>query len=366
MKKGQGLLLSAVFCLTLLAGGLGLLLLPKQTISEAERRPLAEPPTLSAPAVLDGSFFRRSEAWVTDHFPAREVFRGLKAFWQLRVMGEPENNGLTMVEGSVVKLEKQINDASLAYAGERLQAALAAIPGPGECRLYYALIPDKSHYLQAQGYPVLELEQMEKELGRALPGASPIPLAELLELSDYYRTDPHWRQERLLPAAARLLEALGRGEALSGGKFRRRSCGSFRGAYAGQWALPLPEEEILCLEGEPIADCFAVDLETGQRIPLYDPEGCDPRDRYTLFLGGSKGLLRLENPAVTEPGELIVFRDSFGSSIAPLLCSGYRRVTLIDLRYVSPAVLRRYLRLEGQDVLFLFSVTLLNQSQGLR
>lgn len=366
MKKGQGLLLSAVFCLALLAGGLGLLLLPKQAVSEAERRPLAEPPRLSAQAILDGSFFRRSEAWVTDHFPAREAFRSLKAFWQLRVMGEQENNGLTMVEGSVVKLEKQINEASVSYAGERLQAALAAIPRQGDCRLYYALIPDKSYYLGELGYPTLDLEQMEQQLGRVLPGATPIPLANLLSLSDYYRTDPHWRQDCLLPAASRLLDALARGEDLSEAEFRQRSCGSFLGAYAGQWALPLAEEKIICLEGGPIADCYAVDLETGQRIPLYDPEGCDSRDRYTLFLGGSKGLLRLENPAVAEQGELIVFRDSFGSSIAPLLCSGYRRVTLIDLRYVSPAVLRRYLRLDGQDVLFLFSVTLLNQSQGLR
>lgn len=366
MKKGQGLLLSAVFCLALLTGGLGLLLLPKQAVSETERRPLAESPRFSAQTVLNGSFFRQTEAWVTDHFPAREVFRGLKAFWQLRVMGEPENNGLTLVDGSVVKLEKQINEASVAYAGERLQTALAAIPQQGDCRLYYALIPDKSSFLGKLGYPTLDLEQMERQLGQALPGAKPILLADLLSLSDYYQTDPHWRQECLLPVAERLLEALGRGENLSGAEFRQRSCGSFRGAYAGQWALPLPEEKIICLEGSPISDCYAVDLETGKRLPLYDPEGCDSRDRYTLFLGGSKGLLRLENPTVTESGELIVFRDSFGSSIAPLLSSGYRRITLIDLRYVSPSVLRRYLRLDGQDVLFLFSVTLLNQSQGLR
>ena len=56
----------------------------------------------------------------------------------------------------------------------------------------------------------------------------------------------------------------------------------------------------------------------------------------------------------TDGSRLIVFRDSFGSSPAPLLAA----------RYIDPYLLSRYMRFENADVLFLYSATLLNDSQG--
>ena len=367
LKKLQGWILSLVFCLALLAGGLSFLLLPKAAYSMAERRPLAQAPVLSGSSVLNGRFFTQLNAWVTDHFQGRETFRRVKALWQLRVMQEPENNGLVVVNASIVKLERQIHEDSLAYAADRFQAVYSSCLQDSDCRLFCALIPDKSRFLAECGYPVMDPDRMEALFREALPWARPIPLADLLSLEDYYRTDTHWRQERLIPTAERLLQSMGRStNRLLAGDFSTESVSPFLGVYAGQSALDPPPEEISYLTGGPIADCVVLDLETKAAFPMYDPRNCDPRDLYTLFLGGSKGLIRIENPAVTEPGELIVFRDSFGSSLAPLLCSEYRQVTLIDLRYASPTVLRRYLRFTDQDVLFLFSTTLMNQSQGLR
>ena len=77
------------------------------------------------------------------------------------------------------------------------------------------------------------------------------------------------------------------------------------------------------------------------------------------------GRINLIN-ATTEK-ELIVFRDSFGSSIAPLLAQGYSKVTLIDLRDLPRMTLRSLveageINLENRDVLFLFSTTILNKS----
>ena len=87
---------------------------------------------------------------------------------------------------------------------------------------------------------------------------------------------------------------------------------------------------------------------------------------YSLFLSGSKSLLRLENPAAPEGKKLILFRDSFGSSLAPLLAEGYREILLVDIRYISPAVLGEMVSFEGQDVLFLYSENVLNNSETLK
>jgi len=88
------------------------------------------------------------------------------------------------------------------------------------------------------------------------------------------------------------------------------------------------------------------------------------RDLYDVFLSGGMALQVIENPH--GEGELTVFRDSFGSSLVPLLASRYAKVTLIDTRYISPAMLKDHVSFRGQDVLMLYSSLLLNSSSTLR
>ena len=85
-------------------------------------------------------------------------------------------------------------------------------------------------------------------------------------------------------------------------------------------------------------------------------------DLYEIFLSGSKSLLTVENPKASTDKELILFRDSFGSSIAPLLVEAYEKITLVDIRYISPNILERFIEFENQDILFLYSSSVLNNS----
>ena len=52
--------------------------------------------------------------------------------------------------------------------------------------------------------------------------------------------------------------------------------------------------------------------------------------------------------------------------VAPLLAEGYAKNTLIDIRYISPELLDRFVTLDGQNVLFLYSVSVLNHSETIR
>ena len=60
--------------------------------------------------------------------------------------------------------------------------------------------------------------------------------------------------------------------------------------------------------------------------------------------------------------ELLLFRDSFGSSLAPLLVENYKKITLIDIRYMSSKLLGEFIEFGDQDVLFLYSTVVLNQN----
>ena len=85
-----------------------------------------------------------------------------------------------------------------------------------------------------------------------------------------------------------------------------------------------------------------------------------------VFLGGSKSLISIENPNAKTDRELVMFRDSFGSSIAPLLAEDYAKITLVDIRYLPVERIGNYIDFKDQDVLFLYSTSVLNHSETLK
>ena len=85
-----------------------------------------------------------------------------------------------------------------------------------------------------------------------------------------------------------------------------------------------------------------------------------------MFLSGTRAILTIENPMAEEVKELIVFRDSFGSSLIPLLMEEYSKITVLDIRYVNSSILGQYVEFGNQDALFLYSTMMLNNSLALK
>ena len=85
-----------------------------------------------------------------------------------------------------------------------------------------------------------------------------------------------------------------------------------------------------------------------------------------MFLGGSKSLITIENPDALSDKELIIFRDSFGSSLTPLLIESYSKITVIDIRYIMSSNLGMFVDFDNQDVLFMYSLPVLNNSSTLK
>jgi len=103
------------------------------------------------------------------------------------------------------------------------------------------------------------------------------------------------------------------------------------------------------------------DYESGKTSGIYTPENLANIDPYDVYLGGARALLSIDNPAQTNGRQLVGFRDSFGSSLVPLLVPSYSEVIVVDLRYVTPEALGRLVSFEsGCDVLFLSSSAVLN------
>ena len=238
----------------------------------------------------------------------------------------------------------------------------------GRCpNVYMTVVPDKSYYLaEENGYLAMDYEAMFHAMTEGMPWAEFVDITGCLTAEDYYRTDTHWRQEKLLGVAEKLCQAMGaamsKAEDFTATALER----PFYGVYYGQAALPMEPETMYIMESDLLSSCRVYDYETGKYSQVYDESKLTSKDLYDVYLSGARSLLTIENPNAATNRELIVFRDSFGSSIVPLLVQGYAKVTLVDIRYINIEVLDRFITFRGQDVLFLYSTLVLNNSSTIK
>lgn len=343
---------AAFFCVLCICAGLN-----PVAVSESERRPLAQlPENITAEGLFDGSVIEKFDKFTVDQFPLREKFRGLKAAIQYQLLGLKENNGLALQEGYFAKITPEFTEGlvsgsidRLAYVNEKLVTG----------RTWVCLIPDKNYYLgRDYGYPAPDYAALAQKLQAALPEAEYVDIFDALTLQSYYRTDTHWRQEALEEVTYRLCKALGipRGE-----NYIQHTLSGFKGVYYGQSAMSPVPDDLVYLSDSTIVNCSVYDYETNKTIGIYDREKFHGKDGYDVFLGGTKALLRIDNPNAETDRELVVFRDSFGSSLIPLLVQGYKSIYVVDIRYIVPDAIPHYVDMEGKDTLFLYSALILNQ-----
>jgi len=334
--------------------------LPDRDVSSAERRKLDKFPKFTAESLLEGDFFEDLEDYALDQFVMRDTLRTVKSAVRLGGFMQLESNDLFVRDGGIFKLSPEVNVTAVQTNCAKLMNTASSV-WP-EAKLYYTIVPEKNAFIEDGVYPASDRELYNSTVAQAMSGAQNINVDDLLGIEDYYLTDPHWRQENIVDIADRLLVSMG-SPANEEGSLTEHTAASFFGTYQGQ--LPLaPEQDVLrYLAGEKTENSTVFNYETGRTGSVYNPDKLSAMDPYDFYLDGACALLRIDNPDGVEGKELVIFRDSFGSSIAPLLISDYQTVTLVDLRYVSSQVLGQYVTpAENTDVLFLFSQTILNNN----
>lgn len=362
-KKAFNIVICTLACALVLTGFLLCMLLPKEDYSYSERRELADFPELSVSSLLTGRFMDSFEDYAVDNFPFRDTLRSIKAYFSYGLLRQRDNNKIYVHDGYIASMDYPYSKESVDYAASRFGYIYEKYLQNSE--VYLSVIPDKNVFLaQKAGVLYFDSEVLVKDIREAMPYARYIDIFPTLSIGDYYKTDSHWRQDRIEDTAQALADGLG--IRLIGDRTAIGSSLPFYGVYYGQAALKPEADSITYLTSPAIEKMKAYDGQNGKDIPVYDTERISDRDPYETFLSGPLSLVTVENPEADTDRELIIFRDSFSSAIAPLLAEGYRKVTLIDIRYMNPDYACSLFDFENKDVLFLYSTAILNNSETIK
>ena len=356
-NKIKNVIITIGFVLILFIAFIANILTPDNLISSSERRQLQQLPKFTLENVSNGDAMSKLEKYTTDQFVLRDTFRNIKGLFNLNIFNQKDNNGLFEKDGSIYKMEYPLNETNVNKSLDKITSVYNKYLNG--MNVYYAIIPDKNYYLTNDDHLKMDYTKLKKMANVKLNKLIYIDIWDNLSLEDYYRTDLHWRQENLKSVVEKIQTSMDLTNT-SNIVYTKNNLGDFYGTYYGQLATNVSPDTLYTLTNSTINNCTVYNYETKKTTGIYTD--VNSADRYDIFLAGATPLLRIDNPNANTNKELLIFRDSFSSSLAPLLVENYSNITLIDLRYISSALLSQYIDFNSQDVLFIYSTLILNQN----
>jgi len=337
--------------------------IPAPRVLVSERRAPARFPEFSMESIVSGSFMTGFENYAADRFVFRDTFRAVKAFIVFDIYQQTDKSGLYRCDAVGAGEFRRTNATAFRQTSERVKTAAESMEG-FDLNIYYSIVPDKSVF--AERYmPGFDLDLAESILFDVLGDYQYIRMMESIGAEQFYKTDLHWDQARISGAVSHLLSEMGANPVLANHPVV--TLGEWRGVYAGQLALPVAPDTLSYVDVPGLSVSYlnerTLEFDPG---PVYDVSRFSGVDPYDVFLRGPQPLIIIENDAVPER-HLYLFRDSFGSSLAPLMAEAYSRITVIDLRYINLKLLDMFFEYKpGSDVLFIFSSQIFNNPSVLQ
>lgn len=327
-------------------------------ISETERRYLSSLPNIKE--ITNSEYSKKLESYLLDHFPFRDYFRSIKANYNYKILNKYDNNNIYLKENYIFKSEYPTNKKSIANFINKTNSLKEKLSVNNN--IYLMIVPDKNYYLKDEKFLHIDYKYIKKELSKL--NMTTINLDNTLKLQDYYETDTHWKQENLNKVVEEMSKYLN--YEYQEIKYKYNIYNKFYGVYYSESAIKRKPETLTYLTSKEINDIEVKYLENDNLTKIYNKEKLNSFDPYEIFLDGASSFIEINNPNSNSSKELIIFRDSFASSLTPLLVNYYKKITLIDNRYIDSLYLDKLITFDNQDVLFMYSTLLVNNSFTLK
>ena len=334
--------------------------------SENENRYLEAKPKFTASTVFEGKYMENMEAYLSDHFFARDSM--VKARTRLDIFfGKEEINNIYVGKKHFLfekpteyddewaeKTLKTINDAS----------TQSAIPA------YFALVPNACEVLSdlmPANAPEKSQEKQIKKVYENLPAVHGIDLTPPLKKAKnrellYYKTDHHWTTK----AAQIAFKQIAADMSLDAASVKYKSLcvsNSFQGTMASSTGLFIAKDSIYITVPENDVDYVVTYVEENKKsATLFDSEKLKQKSQYEVFFGGNFAQVNIETSSPSDR-VLLLIKDSYANCMVPMLTPFYKKIIMIDPRYYTDNLQQTIEKEKPTEILWLYNVnTFLNDT----
>ena len=360
----------AVFGATMAALFLGAVLHKPTEFSETENRYLEQRPKLTTVKLLDGSFMKDYETFITDQFPERSFFMGLKTAVE-RLRGRTDDNSVYFgkegylfgkYDGAAFESETAKNNISAVtefvklysdkFGKEHFKIALA----PSSSEVLKDKLPANAPVYNQTGF----IDKIKKEAGEDFV----IDLGENLKKHAdeyiYFRTDHHWTTLGAYYGYEAIASGLGlEVQSLENLKADTVS-NDFLGTYdskvnTGLIGGVVPDSITIYSSSEIDKAVMMWDNDKDKTFDnIYKMDDLKGKDKYTVFFGGNHSVTDIKTENKTGK-TLLIIKDSFAHSLAPFLIKDCDRIIMLDLRYFNKSLKKYLSENKITDLLVLYS-----------
>lgn len=314
------------------------LLNPDIEISQRENRHLQQRPRLTFSSLLDGSFSKKFEEYISDQFFLRDAWVAGKTTTQL-LLGRRDNNGVYYGAGGRLY---EIHSHSEDILKKNIDALKKFAAGTG---IPITLLPAPSaSYIQPNALPknISPSREAElwKEVKKSLPSLQIIPTIERLEKHSreylYYYSDHHWTTLGAYYAYSSLMEGWNMPVRSKSEYFVWEASGDFLGALHSKSGYRFVKKDSLTIFDPQIEVTVEYPASGRKTTSLFEASKLATKDKYSVFMDGNHPLVTVKSSH--GEGKLLVIKDSFAHSLIPLMAGEFEEIHIIDLRYFKGSV----------------------------
>lgn len=301
-------------------------LTPKRGYSDNENRYLARMPDFSVEGLLDGSFTKGFEDYVTDGFPARDGWIALKSRVDL-ALGRRDTGGVYVTDdGCLIEMFTELDRDRFSRNLDYLHQGKGNLSAFGPVNIM--LVPTAAEIWRdriGENIPDVSQRELLEKAGDLLTVDCLSALEAHKDEYIYYRNDHHWTT---LGAYCCYAELMG-DRALPYDAFEHEILSrEFLGTTFSKAGIYFEKDEIEgALYGAPTMEHNM----SGEVIEgIYDRSFLDKKDKYSVFLGGNEALTVIRTG--NEGGRLLLVKDSYANAFVQFLIPHYSEIHVVDPR----------------------------------
>lgn len=333
---------------------------PKETFSESENRNLKTWPSFSVTDLLDGIFMNGVDDYLNDHFVARPVWVTGQSLMEYGI-GKREVNQVYIGKNAFLgdllppdDTSTQRNIQGIRDFAQRQDMPVTLMLVPSSTQIQPEKLPAFAEGWDEKAY----IDGVYTELADVAATASAYDaLAAHSDEYIYYRTDHHWTSYGAYLAYRELAPAMGLTAREREQFLITPLTDSFLGTYHSKTGFPLVDADSMesWQAGSVTGYEISGDKEELAFDSIYFPEFLDKKDKYSYFLGQVQSYVTIYTGSDSGK-KLLIFKDSYAHSLAPMLLEDYSEIRLVDLRYLNVADYAEHLSVGDYDeALFLYS-----------